>query len=318
MSELIATDGTWYREDRPAYFLAGRVGLGEVDIPYDFWLVAVNELVGKDGKIKGNAAKYVELLIARGARVLIDSGIFWLTNEHKRAHGISMDEALSLPPAQIDGFEWLWKAYFTVYKAFGANAWGYIELDQGGAVNKRITRAKLHDAGIKPMPVYHPLNDGWDYLDELASTHDRICMGNIVQARQDLRVRLFHTLSERHRLYPDLWVHNLGMTPNQWANGLPFDSCDSSTWLKMIRWGDGCGDVCMGKTFRLLTLHDFRYELGSDPQGPTGSYKAQSFVVASSWFQRRGLAHWLERSQDVLGLDVYPEPDNDMLELVAR
>ena len=57
--------------------------------------------------------------------------------------------------------------------------------------------------GLKPIPVYHPLLDGWDYFDELAAQYDRICFGNIVQAPAATRIRLLHTLWERHRRYPD-------------------------------------------------------------------------------------------------------------------
>jgi hypothetical protein len=219
-----------------------------------------------------------------------------------------MDEALALPPADIDGFDWLWDGFLKVHGWLGARAWGYIELDQGGAVNKRITRQRLHDEGVNPMPVYHPLNDGWDYFDELASQYDRICMGNVVQASPQLRVRLFHTLAERHRTYPDLWVHCLGMTPNQWANALPFDSCDSSTWLSMVRWGSG-GDLAMGKRFNTLTLDQFRYRIGADAFDLDGWHRSRLFVVASAQFQNRGLRHWTDRVHEALDFDLYPHPD---------
>jgi len=48
-----------------------------------------------------------------------------------------------------------WDRYLAVNKRLGDKVWGYMELDQGGAKNKRITRAKLHDLGINPIPVWH-------------------------------------------------------------------------------------------------------------------------------------------------------------------
>ena len=57
-----------------------------------------------------------------------------------------------------------------------------VEVDQGGRENKIKTRARLEKMGLRPIPVYHPLNDGWDYFDYLAENYDRICMGNVVNA----------------------------------------------------------------------------------------------------------------------------------------
>jgi hypothetical protein len=233
---VLQTTGTWDPADRHTYFLAGDGRPSHTGYPHQYVLLAVNELCDGSGNVKAKQRDRVETLLDNDVRVVIDSGVFWLTNEHKRAHNITMDAALSLAPTEIDGFDWLWSSYLAVHRLWGDKVWGYIELDQGGADNKRKTRAKLHDEGITPMPVYHPLNDGWEYFDELASTHDRLCCGNIVQAPAPLRMRLIHTISERHRAYPDLWVHFLGFTPNQWINALPVDSCDSSTWLDSVRW----------------------------------------------------------------------------------
>ena len=96
---------------------------------------------------------------------------------------------------------------------YGSRLWGYIELDQGGAVHKRRTRTALEQAGLAPIPVYHPFNDGWDYFDELCARYDRICVGNVVQAPRAIRCRIFATVWERQRAYPDVWIHYLGVTP---------------------------------------------------------------------------------------------------------
>jgi len=219
---------------RPVYFAAGAHLKGTAGgNPPAHVLVAVNEL-------PSTAAEESNLIphLDAGRKVLLDSGIFWLTNEHKRAHGCSMNEALALPPEQIDGFGKLRDRYLELTTRHGDRLWGYIELDQGGAENKRRTRSTLEAAGLAPIPVYHPLNDGWDYFDELASSYDRICFGNIVQASQQARARLLHTLWERHRAYPDLWVHVLGLTASELCLSCPFESCDSSSWARMLRWNN--------------------------------------------------------------------------------
>lgn len=228
------------------------------------YLVAVNDLYGEGGD------RVLESLLDRGHTVLLDSGIFNLTNEHMGATGVTMDEALRLAPDEITGFDRLFDRYVEIATKYGDRLWGYIELDQGGAENKRRTRARLESLGLTPMPVYHPLVDGWDYFDELARGYDRMCMGNVVQASQHVRERLVHTLWERHRAYPDLWVHVLGLTVNEWCAPCPPDSCDSSTWVTGLRYPS----VSLGSTAlrRLGQITD-----------PAFRYDATADAVASNW-----------------------------------
>ena len=231
---MIKTGGDWNKDDRHVVWLAGSVSTikrSNAVNNHPWVLVAVNELNSE------KEINEIEKLIDEGCHILLDSGIFWLTNQHKRKHKITMDEALALSPDEIDDFDKLWDRYLVVNKRLGDKVWGYMELDQGGAVNKRITRQKLHDLGINPIPVWHPLNDGSDYFDELAENYDRICLGNIVQANNHTRQRLLHTLWEKHRKYPELWVHVLGMNPSEVYNAIGIDSADASTWLAPIRWG---------------------------------------------------------------------------------
>lgn len=224
---MIRTGGGQFRpKEKHLFFSAGTPGS---HTPEHF-LIAVNDLprVGFE--------KHLEEHFEAGKKVFLDSGIFNLTNDHKRKHGGTMDEALSLAPEEIDGFQELFDKYVAVTKRYGDDLWGYIELDQGGRDNKRRTRNRLHDLGLNPIPVYHPLNDGWDYFDEIAQNYDRMCFGNMVQANMPTRVRLLHTLWERHRQYPELWVHVLGMTVSEWSLPMPPDSCDSSSWLNGLRY----------------------------------------------------------------------------------
>jgi hypothetical protein len=99
------TGGRWDRAEAPRLFLAGDVGSLEMAESHPWILVAVNELRSE------RELETLERLIGEGRRLLIDSGIFSLTNEHMRAHGCTMDAALALPPDQIDGFAALWTRY---------------------------------------------------------------------------------------------------------------------------------------------------------------------------------------------------------------
>ena len=178
---------------------------------HDRLLCAVNE-IGGDGAVD-TLAGWAEA----GNSVFIDSGVFSLTNEHARAHNMTMDQVLGLPPADIDGFDELFTKYVAIIKKLGDKVWGYIEIDQGGRDNKIKTRARLEALGFAPIPVYHPFVDGWDYFDELAQGYDRICFGNVVQADRDTRKRLLATAWERRRKYPHLWIHLLGLTSTRCA-----------------------------------------------------------------------------------------------------
>lgn len=292
------TGGNWTAEERTAYFLASDLSHQQTGaIFHGYILIAVNEL---------QPARFdlIDEFIDRGAKVLIDSGIFWLTNEHARAHGVPMDVALGLAPEAIDNFDWLWTRYLEVVRRFGDRCWGYIELDQGGRDNKRITRAKLHDLGLNPIPVYHPLNDGREYFDELATDYARICWGNVVQAKADVRKRMLATAWERHRAYPDLWIHFLGLTPSQALNAYPADSADSSTWLASVRW-DGVIERSMLRTLGPLEP-EFRYDLEAEAESPHGHHKAATMAAVSVAMMQRGWHHWESRVLGEFDLAMYP------------
>lgn len=236
---MIATDGDWSLTERNRYFLACmpreiKMFLDADDTRPPLWaLMAVNDL---NIDLPDEMA-VIDRALDAGVRLLIDSGVFWLTNRHKRAHGMTMDEALGLHPTEVDGFDWLLDRYVRLHERFGDRMWGMIELDQGGADRKRETRAHLHSLGIHPIPVYHPLLDGWEYFDELAAGNDRMCFGNIVQAAPTIRQRLLATAWERKRQYPHLWIHLLGYSLHNTLNACPVESCDSSSWKGGARWG---------------------------------------------------------------------------------
>lgn len=298
---MIRTGGkTFDPSDRFCYFIASNPDRQQWGARmHSHILVAVNELRGDK-----NLA-YLDTWVDAGCSLLLDSGIFNLTMEHSRAHNVSMDVALTLAPDEIDGFDDLMASYLNIIDRYGDRAWGYIELDQGGRENKIKTRAKLEALGLRPIPVYHPLVDGWDYFDYLAERYDRICFGNIVQASPDMRRKLIATAWERHRKYPDLWIHLLGLTANTWLNAFPINSCDSSSWLSVVRW-NGYKENADNQTFGPLDKN-FQYVLGGDPTGDRGSQKA---VMMSAYGVRMQQLNWRHHlnTWERLGCEIYPAP----------
>lgn len=234
----------------------------------EYILCAVNEL---DSKAERAAFRQ---MIDHGARILLDSGIFNLANTHAKRHGLTHDDALGLAPDEIDGFDHLWDLYCSIVTEYKDDLWGVIELDQGGATNKRVTRARLESEipDFIPIPVYHPANDGWDYFDEVASQYDRICCGNVVQASVPERDRLTMTFWERAGRYPYLWVHLLGYTPTGMTSGVPPQgSCDSSSWLTSTRWLSADKlRAALHPWTRLTTDDRFTYKRGEDWDAPKG------------------------------------------------
>lgn len=222
--------GTFNPNDPLTYFIAGSVSNLEL-ARQDYVLIAVNEISSK-----AEEERLDKLLDER--KVMLDSGIFNLAMSHARKHEVTHDVGLSMPPEEIDGFEQLWDRYGYVTQKYGDRLWGMVELDQGGVEHKPRTRARIEDEfGVVPIPVYHPLLDGWDYYDDLAREYDRMCFGNLVKASPPVRLRLQWTATQRAKEYPYLWTHLLGVTPNQNLIAMGYKgSCDSSSWITSLRW----------------------------------------------------------------------------------
>jgi len=298
LSMIKTGGGTFDPKEENVYFIASNVDRLVPGAPaHDYLLVAINELKTEkelahlDGWVNGKK------------KVFIDSGVFNLTNNHMRKHGITMDEALSLPPDQIDGFDELFEKYVEIVTKYQDSCWGYIELDQGGRENKIKTRKRLEDLGLRPIPVYHPLNDGWEYFDYLAERYDRICFGNVVQANRFTRKRLIATAWERHRKYPDLWIHLLGFTPNEWLNAMPVNSGDSSAWLSVVRWS-GYKERSMLASFGEMPKN-FQYVLGAERDSDIGSRNGTKMSAYGSFINQENWRNHLSAMKEI-GFDIYP------------
>jgi len=234
---MIRTAGIWDRSARPRYFIAGDIGHiwqgSGIKGPFlSDILVPVADLI---------SAKQVEMfeaLVEAGSTILIDSGCFTLANAHANKHGIELIAALALPPERLDGYQALFDRYVEVMRAYGERSWGYIEFDVGGREIKTRTRTRLEAMGLRPIPVYHPFSDGWDYFDYLAQNYDRICLANLGTAPPATRKRLVATTWERARAYPDLYIHCLGLSASPLMVAYPLGSCDSSSWTSVERWGE--------------------------------------------------------------------------------
>ena len=264
------TGGTWSSN---LYFVANLPAMMPFTVKaHDCLLIAMNEITGRDGDM-------VHEYLAAGKKVFIDSGVFNLAGQHAKTHNVTHDEALGMAPDDIDGFDQLFAKYCSILSRIGESCWGYIEIDLGGRENKIKTRKRIESLGLKPIPVYHPLIDGWDYFDELASTYDRICVGNLVHAHPNVRERIIATIFERKRNYPDLWIHLLGVSPSQLLNAYPLESCDSSALSSMTRWPSSA----RVKIFTSICLqagpplsYGYVYERGVGAKGETGYGKAHT------------------------------------------
>ena len=276
------TQGNWDSSDRNIYFAAILEPQLDYYLPlYRNLLVAVNEI--KSPKYRAIMSDAME----SGANILIDSGIYNLTQVHAKKHGVSMDIALSTAPDNIDGFDSLFALYVDIITELGNKAWGYIELDQGGRENKIKTRKKLERMGFNPIPVYHPINDGWDYFDELASNYDRICVGNLVQANNEVRKRIICTVYERSRKYPNLWIHLLGVTAHPFLYAFPVGSCDSSSLNEGLRWGLTTFETASALQPTSSLGKRFVYNRSYEPDEPGGGHDANRIGGYTSEFMVR-------------------------------
>lgn len=256
--------GTYKPDEEYSYFLATsptRHNESVNALPHEnihrhrHLLVAVNELESR------SQFDHLDRLIDDGLQLFIDSGVFSLAMTHARIHSITHNEALSLAPEEVDGFEELLERYYLVAQRYKDRIWGMVEVDQGGPTVKPLTRARIEkESGIIPIPVWHPLLDGIDYYHDLVANYDRICVGNLVKANPSLRLRILTAVSELSRANPSTWHHLLGVTPSELTFALPVKgSSDSSTWLNGVRWPQGWGSKSMGKRIALFGP-DYSYD----------------------------------------------------------
>lgn len=218
--------------DGPLYFLACNMGDARIVARHhDCLLVAAPNIRSK--KHIQDLTRWIE----QGKKIIVDSGVFELCAHHAKAHGMSLTQALSLPPERVDGFARLMDHYTDIAKKLPP-VFALVEVDIGGKKHKRQTRAWLEKLGLKVCPVVHPRIDGWEYLDEVAVDYPTVFIGNVVDASASLRLDVQQYLARWRLSHPQTWLHLLGVTPSPAVLGLPVDSCDSSTWLASVKFTD--------------------------------------------------------------------------------
>lgn len=284
---------------RHLYFAAGNMNrLQNIAGIHHSILIAVNEL-------NQNYAKEVEGWIRNGVRVLVDSGIFALAADHAFRHHMPLNDVLKLGPEKVDGFKELYEEYLGFVKHLGEDSWGYIELDLGSHVQKTAMREKLESLGLRPIPVYHPKGDPPEYFDFLATHYDRVCVGNLARSAPLERREIVATMYRRHCKFPDVWIHLLGTTANEWLYAMPPNSTDSSTWLNAVRFGAGHFNRIAGKTFGQLP-YDYVHALQPYATPETGPAKSCEVAGFLSNLDSRNWLNFLD-DQRKLGVDIYPQ-----------
>lgn len=197
------------------------------------YLVAVNHISeGSNGE-----RELEELLSIPNVRVFLDSGIFTLCADHARKHNLQLEEVFGFQPEQIEGYDKLKNRYLDLIVKYQDRLWGFVELDMGGTETKIRVRTELERRGIRPIPVFHPMHDSWQYYEQLITEYDRICVGNIVNASPKTRAMvLTEAAIRKKRTGSNCFIHILGSSANALITSLRFESCDSSSWNSRLRF----------------------------------------------------------------------------------
>ncbi len=275
------TAGTWNPSEPFVSFLAAPLSFIETAGPHHpSCLIAVNELMRDDWRV------HLDRLLDAGNQILLDSGAFSIAAEHARKHDMALEDAFKMPLDRLDGFTELYGRFVAVATQYQEDVWGIVEVDLGGEKQKKITRKKLEDLGLNPIPVFHPIGDSEAYLEMLLKDYDRICVGNLVSASRYARKRILQTIADRRIGKPCKWIHLLGMTPSEVLCAYPFESCDSSAWLNTVRWAGYIEKSCLKSVGHLPK--NFQYQLGDRQSWNLG---VQMGAVGAA-FQQRNLRQY--------------------------
>lgn len=253
----------------PVLFLALQPrDLARIGDLHQHFLVALNTI-----KNHADLAE-VERWADQGKTLFLDSGVYSLCMKMAQDQGIRSLDAFAKQPEEIPGFEDLFEWYVEVMGKLDKKIWGYIEIDVGGREAKKRTRARLEAEGLHPIPVYHPLIDGPEYFHELASKYPRICVSNLAQSDNTTRLRLMSWVSENRQKYPGLWIHTLGLYPNEWLAAYPAESSDTSGWIDHAKFGE-YPEVAYLEAFSDIP-ENYRYKTG-DGQEALSSHRLGTY-----------------------------------------
>jgi hypothetical protein len=298
---MIATGGGRFD---PAESFVFFVAMSDTDVAVHPWtLVALNDILNDAG-----VGELQRRLDSPGSRTMLDSGVFWLASTYAKNNDMSLAQALTVDPESMPGFDRLVSAYVDIVRTAEPKLWGYVELDQGGADTKRRLRAMLEAEGLRPIPVYHPLSDPYDYFDELLESYDRVCIGNLAMAAPDARRAILGDVWERRRRHVGpVWLHALGVTPAPILNAYPINSADSSTHVYAIKRG---ASQCMGRAM-LARCGALEYGYWHPPDATKDPEIGRERVVKfMSWVARTDVeawrAQWADSERVFPGMSPWP------------
>jgi hypothetical protein len=285
MTAIRKTDGKWSKDEMGLYFLA----LWDTDMPSKLatmpYQKGISALIEYNLLAREDDAVEAALDLTKIYRHLfIDSGVFSLANAEAKRKNVSFEEGLRLKLSDIDTGEEYLAAYMAMCHQIKDYVWGYVEVDLGGRDEKIKMRDRFHAAGLSPIPVYHPLLDGTDYLEYLCDRYDRICVSNLVQSNSETRSILtayvYNFIQQRPKKKRP-YVHYLGVSPGQahFAHNC-LGSCDSSSWAMGRRFGTE-------QTMAFSQLISFTSPEGENKYAPVvggkgGYHNSQRFQM-SNW-----------------------------------
>jgi hypothetical protein len=288
----------------PEYYLAGGMGDARIAVMgHSCILVPVNAIRKK------RDIEDIKRWSHAGAKVIVDSGAFDLCATHSRKHEVPLQKVFGMPPENVDGFAQLLEDFCEVARELQDHVFAVIEIDLGGKARKTLTRQVLEERGLRECPVFHPLHDGWPYLEDLAADYKTIFVGNLVDADAQQRQAVMGQLGFWRRDHPEHWLHLLGVTPSPLLVAFPPSSCDSSTWLSSCR---------QFSSWRAYACYDrlagFGRGMAYIPKKPDcGHEKAKRVTALQHRAQAMGLEHYCkevygENPGDPVGRDGQRDP----------
>lgn len=221
----------------------------ERGVPLSRFLIAYNEMPGSSGQSWWENTSGLEklgnlpqLVIDHGIKVFLDSGVFTFCHDYGRATGVHGSEVFAYREARFGDTMATYEAHYGAYVSRIKHLlWGAVEIDLGSVEERTARRQRMATGGAVLIPVFRPETDTLEYLEELMSTYDRICMPVTVKMLpNELRWALVAKAVEMQRTrFPYCYIHVLGSAPVYgWvALASQSGSCDSSTWTNPGRFG---------------------------------------------------------------------------------
>jgi len=251
---LRKTDGVWSRDERHLFFVSVfENSLATAGRCHKSLLVAA-PYMARDKDLDG-----LDAFIDDGGRLFIDSGVFGVAVEASRKMGVPFSQAVKTRFDEIEGSADFLVKWRKVIDRMRSSCWGYVEIDLGGVEGKREVRAHLEGLGYAPIPVFHALNDPWDYFEELASTYDRVAIGNLVRADRRTQAKILRRIEESRKSLPVEWIHALGVGICPSFLTAPCESCDASSPTAPLRY---CLPMKHTSSFEFTFVDEYRYRHG--------------------------------------------------------